>query len=100
MMKVLCRSVLLFTVILFNSIYLNSCKDHYGFALEVTPVMAADSYDGLLMFTKGKNVFGINPATMEKKVELHLNTFVSQPVIDSDGTMRSEEHTSELQSPD
>jgi hypothetical protein len=96
MMKVLCRSVLLFTVILFNSIYLNSCKDHYGFALEVTPVKAADSYDGLLMFTKGKNVFGINPATMEKKVELHLNTFVSQPVIDSDGTMYLGDQGAEL----
>src|SRR5574344_1182420 len=81
------KNKIIVVAILLSSLVVLSCKDDETFTLAVTPVKTAASYDGLLMVAYGKNIYGFAPDSLAVEVELKLNTFVTRPVVDSDGTM-------------
>ena len=81
------KNKIIVVAILLSSLFVLSCKDDETFTLSVTPEKTAASYDGLLMVAHGKNIYGFAPDSLAVEVELKLNTFISRPVVDSDGTM-------------
>lgn len=85
--KKVCLANCVFLLCTLGAVFFTSCKEDNPFVLSVDVEKKVNSYDGLWMLSHGTNIYGIDPASMEVKAKIKLNTFVSQPVVDSDGTM-------------
>lgn len=58
-----------------------------GFDLRVDTVKAGDEFDGLWLLSYSKNVYAVDPEDLAVRIHFSLNTFVSQPVLDTYGNI-------------